>query len=288
MAARLEHSNIVTAFEAGEDQGKYYLAMAFVDGESLDERLSRDGSMPEAETLRIVRKLASALQLAWTDHRLLHRDIKPANVILDRRGEPKLTDLGLCKSFDEGGDLTVPGTILGSPSYMSPEQVTGDELDTRSDMYSLGATLYHMLTGGRPFIGTSVMETLRKQASVPLPDPRTVNPAISEGCVALVEKMMAKRPHHRHPTWEALLEDLDRVAAGETPSAAPLEPGESFVMTVPPTSAAALSPPPPPVPPRMKRQTFFGRLLPAGGVIVVSAYFPSDQGSSKSRIGRPS
>ncbi len=225
LLARLEHANIVTAHEAGEDSGILYLAMAYVKGESLSERLLREGKLAEKDALLIVRKLSLALNYAWSGHHILHRDIKPDNILLDVDGEPKLVDLGLSKSLDDGSALSLAGTIMGTPNYMSPEQANGNaDTDFRTDMYSLGATLYHMLTGNPPFAGSTVMDTIRKQISEPLPDPRLSNPAVSEASVALLEIMLAKQPEDRYESWEGLVEDLDWVLAGNQPSrAAPAE-----------------------------------------------------------------
>ena len=215
MAAKLDHPNIVTAHEAGEDGGVYYMAMAYINGEGLDEKLKRDGAMSEQAALKLIRKVAAGLDYAWEKHHILHRDIKPANVMLDEDGEPRLTDMGLSKSTDDVGGMTMSGTVMGTPNYMSPEQAEGkSEMDFRSDIYSLGATLYHMLAGKMPFEGTSVMDTLRKQISESLPDPRESNPDVSEACVSLLEIMLAKSPDGRHPSWNALIADINAVLGG--------------------------------------------------------------------------
>ena len=231
MAARLEHPNIVTAYEAGEDSGIYYLATAYVDGMSLDEVLEEQGAMAEDAALGIIRKVASALAYAWSKHRVLHRDVKPSNIMLDQEGEPQLTDLGLSKSLDEVTGMTLSGMVLGTPNYMSPEQAEGKaDIDFHVDMYSLGATLYHMVTGQVPFESSSVIEVLRKQVTEALPDPRKFNPELSEGCVSLMEVMLAKDVKKRHADWEALMADIDRTLAGKDPGQAPLQPGESLLL----------------------------------------------------------
>ncbi len=231
LLARLEHPNIVTAHEAGEDGGVLFMAMAYVNGEPLDALLERGGPLPEKRALQIVRKIAAALAYAWNEHHLLHRDVKPSNILLDARGEPKLGDLGLSRTVDRRGTDTAEDEIIGTPNYMSPEQVEGrDNIDCRADMYSLGATLYHMLTGHLPFQAGSVMETLRKQLTESLPDPRVFNPGISEPCVRLMEIMLAKDPTQRHPTWESLMGDMDRVKAGKFPTRHPVLKGGSVLL----------------------------------------------------------
>lgn len=229
--ARLDHPNIVIAYEAGDDEGILYLAMSYVPGDSLEQRLSDTGPMAEIDALKLLAKLAGALDYAWREHHLLHRDIKPANILFTAGGEVKLTDFGLAKCLDDATELTMSGDIIGSPNYMSPEQVSNClDLDCRSDMYSMGATLYHMLTGKLPFGGSSLMETLKKQITESLPDPRIELPAISEACVTLLEIMLAKDRNDRHPDYSALQADIARVIAGEQPIKNALRPGESVLM----------------------------------------------------------
>ena len=218
MIARLRHPNIVTAYEAGEDSGIYYLAMAYIPGETLDQVCARVGPLPEQQALTIVRKLAGALAYAWEEHRLLHRDVKPGNVILDAHGEPNLMDFGLSLNVDRIVSAAQPAFVMGTPNYMSPEQLRGEAgIDFRTDMYALGATLYFMLTHRLPFESAYVDDTLRMVASSTLPDPRSVVPAISEACVRLLTVMMARSPAHRHVSWRAVLDDLDRVMSGQLP-----------------------------------------------------------------------
>ncbi len=225
--ARLEHPNIVTAHEAGEDGGHLYLAMGYVNGEALDRRLASQGRVPEREALKIVRKVGKALEYAWSEHRMLHRDIKPGNILIDAHGEPKLVDLGLAHTVRtaESGPVDHPH-VAGTPNYMSPEQAEGrDDLDCRSDIYALGATLYHMLTGQLPYAADTPDETLRLKFAEPLPDPRSYNPQLSPSCVALLTGMLAHERPDRYSTWKELLVDVDRVLSGKPPAHSSL-PGE--------------------------------------------------------------
>jgi serine/threonine-protein kinase len=218
LLARLEHPNIVTAHEAGQDSGVLFMAMAFVKGEPMDRKLDRDGPLPERIALALVRKVAAALAYAWNEHRMLHRDIKPANILLDVNGEPKLADLGLSRRAAFGSNDADEGTILGTPNYMSPEQVEGKRKpDFRSDMYSLGATLYHMLTGQLPFAAQDIQETLRKQVEESLPDPRAFRKDISPGCVELLTKVLAKDPDQRPESWESLMVSIDHLLGQRPP-----------------------------------------------------------------------
>ena len=233
LLAKLEHPHIVMAHEAGEDAGILYLAMAYVEGESLEARLKREGPFSERPVLAIARKLAGALNYAWNRHQLLHRDIKPSNVLLDREGEPKLVDFGLAKSLGADTALTMTNMLMGTPNYMSPEQIEDSaQVDTRADMYSLGALMYNLVTGQVPFAGTSVMEVIKKQIAEPLPDPRGYNAALSEGCVILMEIMLAKDRDERHGSWEALIADIDRVTEGNSPTKALPESGASTLMRI--------------------------------------------------------
>jgi formylglycine-generating enzyme required for sulfatase activity/predicted Ser/Thr protein kinase len=248
--ARLDHPNIVTAYEAGEYKDVLYLAMAYVKGESLEDRIAHAGRIYWQEACGLVKKLANALAYAWDEHRILHRDIKPSNVLLDGRGEPKLTDLGLVKSLALGPapdsppmGLTLAGAVIGTPNYMSPEQADGHaDLDFRSDMYSLGATLYHMITGKMPFQGSSLMATLRKQATENLPDPRQYAPDIPEGIVVLLEIMLAKNPNQRHANWAELQADVQRVLEGQIPCRARPETGKTMLVRLSENAEVAVKP----------------------------------------------
>ena len=205
LAGRLEHPNIVAVHDAGEDEGFYYFAMSYVRGLTL-EVLLKLGPIPEGEALAIVRKIAGALSYAWNRHQLLHRDVKPANLMLDEDDEPKLLDMGLAKSFAMDVDLTSTGLIVGTPAYMSPEQADPlADVTFRSDMYSLGATLFHMVTGSAPYDGTSARDILRRKVRSDIPSARESLPSVSEASDALIKKMMAKRPEDRFASWEELI-----------------------------------------------------------------------------------
>ena len=218
MAAKVEHPNLVTAYGAGEDNGVHYLAIRYVDGVALDEKLESEGMLSEHQALTIVRKISTALKKAWDKQELLHRDIKPANIMLGNDGEPQLTDLGLAKSMKESSSLTMTSMAMGTPNYMSPEQIDGvADMDCRADIYSLGATLYNLLTNQVPFSGSTMTETLMKQLTQTLPDPRNVNPDISEGCVALIELMLAKKREERYQNYSDLIDDLDMVLKHAAP-----------------------------------------------------------------------
>lgn len=218
-SAKLAHPNIVTAFYAGQDKGMYYLAISYVNGETIESKLERETIYEEKEALRIIRSIASALQYAWDEFQILHRDIKPANIIVNKKGVPMLLDLGISKSMKEDSSLTMTGTVIGTPYYMSPEQAVADkDMDFRSDIYSLGTTLYHMLTGNVPYYATTAMAIIMKHINDKFEPPRKHNPKISKPCSKLIEIMMAKKRGERQQSWNALLKDIDLVLEGKNPS----------------------------------------------------------------------
>lgn len=217
LSAKLDHPNLVTAYEAGQDEGVLFFAMAYVNGPTLHERLRTEGPLSEVEALTITLKIARALAYAWSEHRLLHRDIKPANILLDARGEPKLADLGLARSLKHpSGGGAAPDAILGTPNYMSPEAVEGEPLEPGSDIYSLGATLWSMLTAQVPFDGEPPNTVLRRQISEPLPPVTRWNPRVSPETQALLRAMLEKDPRHRIRSWEELIARLEGLLLRQT------------------------------------------------------------------------
>ena len=228
--ARLEHPNIISAYEAGEDDGYYYMAMAYINGLPLDQKIkySENGYLPEKKALGVTKKMALALSYAWTEHDMLHRDVKPENILLDTKGEPKLADLGLSRTSQQTKKVTSHGTIMGTPNYMSPEQI--DELskaDLRSDIYSLGASLYQMLTGKIPFESDSTLGTFKLIATTSLINPRRYNKKISSSCIKLLEKMLARNPKDRYQTWKDVLTDLTQALHGRQIATPKLPAGKS-------------------------------------------------------------
>ncbi|MCX7703523.1 MAG: protein kinase [Planctomycetota bacterium] len=236
-AAAINHPNIVSVIDCGVADGLYYLAMEYVDGENLRDIIKRKGILPEKEALKYTIDIAEALECAWSAG-IVHRDVKPHNIMVTKEGVAKLCDLGLAKRQKSDVQLTQPGAIMGSPQYMAPEQIEdSSKADTRSDIYSLGITLFHMVTGRLPYEGTSIFEIMAKQMKEPLPNPTQFNPQLSQGLVALLKKMTDKDPTRRYQTPTQLLEDLRRVAAGK-----PLAPQKSAVK--PPPRPTAARPPP--------------------------------------------
>jgi serine/threonine-protein kinase len=224
-AAKLDHANIVTAFDAGCEGNTYYLAMTFVDGSDLMSMIQKQGGLEEEFVLRTILRIAEALEYAWQRHKMLHRDIKPANIMIDSARHVKLMDMGISKivgSQDGATDeekseqLRLTHGIVGTPYYMSPEQAnTPGNIDFRADMYALGATAYHCMTGKRPFEGPNRMVVLTKHMTEPLTPPRQINHNISEATSSLVERMMAKTCDDRPSSWSVLIADL-KALVGES------------------------------------------------------------------------
>ncbi|MCK5843521.1 MAG: protein kinase [Victivallales bacterium] len=218
ISAKMDHPNIITAFDAGCDNDIYFLAITFVDGETLEDLFERDGALPGKEALKITMEIAEALCYAWNEFKIIHRDIKPANIMIDRKGSAKLMDMGISKSANEGAGLTMTGTIIGTPYYMSPEQARNeDNIDFKADIYSLGGILFHFVTGRFPFNANSPMGILTKHITDPLPDPRSINSAVSSACSELIRWMMEKPPDRRPKSWDSVIAAVKRVQDGLHP-----------------------------------------------------------------------
>lgn len=218
IAAKLSHNNIVQAIDSGEYKGYHYFVMEYVDGTNIREELEKGKVYEEKEALEIILQVAEALDHAYR-RGLVHRDIKPENIMLTKEGVPKLADLGLAR-LSEGDPMAKAekGIAIGTPYYISPEQIRGQvDIDIRADIYSLGATLYHMVTGRVPFPGKDPVEVMKKHLHEPLVPPDHINPKLSSGLGEVVEKMMAKRREERYQTPEEVITDLKRLLAGEPP-----------------------------------------------------------------------
>ena len=211
LSARLSHPNIITTIDAGEVDGHPYFVMEYVDGKTVEDALARQDVFDERMALRITLGVAEAVEYLHA-HGLLHRDVKPSNVILAREGGVRLADFGLARSTADLELAAVEeGKAVGTPEYISPEQVNGDvEADIRSDIYSLGASLYRMVTGRVLHAGATSREVMRKHADreTPLIPPRQINPAISSGLNALILKMLARDRDQRYRDPAALILDL--------------------------------------------------------------------------------
>ena len=217
VSGQLNHRNIITAIDAGEIDGAYYLVTNFIDGMDIERKLEEDKIIPEKKSLRIILKIADALQYAWDNHGVLHKDIKPGNIMLDSGDDAFLMDMGIAQFI--GDAPSEDEHILGSPFFMSPEQTRGERLSWTSDLYSLGATLYNMVVGVPPYDADDVMKIIEmhSKAPFPLPSKRNENAKVSKYTVMLLKKMMSKKPNDRFDSWgglkEAIIKTLKQIDA---------------------------------------------------------------------------
>ncbi|MCR4315820.1 MAG: protein kinase [Planctomycetes bacterium] len=214
--ARLNHENIIAGYDVGESNGIHYFVMEFVDGPTVSEVLMSRGPFPEREALIIIHQVARALEHA-SEYNIIHRDIKPDNIMVSSKGVAKLCDLGLAKMLDSDSSLTQAGHSMGTPHYISPEQAQGlENIDSRSDIYSLGATLYHMIAGRVPYPGNSPVTVMTQHVNEPLPSIRAINPAISEALESLIGRMMMKNPAQRFQNPTELRFAIEALLASES------------------------------------------------------------------------
>jgi eukaryotic-like serine/threonine-protein kinase len=213
-AAGLDHPHLVPIYEVGEFQGQPYYSMKLIEGGGLDKHVSRFRDAPRAAA-RLLEKVARAMHHAH-QHGILHRDLKPANILLDPDGEPHITDFGLAKRVGGDAGLTRSGSIVGTPSYMAPEQASGKkQLTTAVDVYALGAILYQLLTGQPPFHGETPLATLQQVVDREPPRPRALNPRVPRELETVCLKCLRKEPDLRYGSAEAFADDLRRWLTGE-------------------------------------------------------------------------
>ncbi len=214
-AARLRHANIVHIHEVGQLHGQDFFAMEYIDGESLAQRIAR-GPVDATTAVRLTATVARAVEHLHQQG-IIHRDLKPSNILLDAGGQPYVSDFGLAKIFVTGSDMTATGVIAGTPSYMAPEQASGRraEIGPATDVYSLGAILYELLTGVPPFRAESPLDTLMEVLSSDPPMPRSLDRHIPRGLELICLKCLAKEPRERYASAAELADDLDRFARGE-------------------------------------------------------------------------
>ena len=204
-AGKINHPNIVQAYAVGEENGTFYFAMEYVRGETFKQILQREKKLDFMQAAKVVREVASALDAAWREQKLVHQDIKPDNIMLDANGFAKLADLGLARvAGNENRD-----EVMGTPQYISPEQLTGVPTDVRSDIYSLGATLYQFVTGRFPYVADTAEEIARMHVAGNLTPPKEVNPEVPDELNTIIMKMMARNIEERYQTPTPLMKALD-------------------------------------------------------------------------------
>jgi serine/threonine protein kinase len=251
-AGRVIHENIVAAVDTGESGGRYYFVMEYVDGETVARRIQREGALEEKLALRIAHHVAKGLRHA---HRqgLIHRDIKPSNIMLTSDGIAKICDFGLARSEKEL-DLSQPGIVHSSPSYASPEQCRGQkDLDHRTDMYSLGVSLFEMLTGKKPFEGETPNILFIKHVTEAPPSPKGLNPGISIAANQLVLRLLRKQPSARYENYDQLIEAIENI----------FRPKPARAATPPPTVRASVETP------LWKRPPFIGAAAGTAALILL-------------------
>ena len=209
-AAKLNHPGIVPIYEVGERDGTYYFSMRFVEGDCLDEVIERR-SISVRQAAELIAKVARTVHYAH-EHGILHRDIKPGNILLDADGEPHLTDFGLARLVEQGSTVTGSLEIMGTPSYMAPEQAVGNNagISRATDVYGLGAVLYELVTDHPPFFGATTYETIHLLLDSEPRQPRALNPKVDRDLSAVCLKCLEKNPKHRYPSGLELAEDLER------------------------------------------------------------------------------
>lgn len=218
-AAKLSHPTITHVYSIGEEDQNHFFAMEFVSGQNLSEILEEVGSLPPIKAIDIVRQTAVGLRIA-IHSKIIHRDIKPSNLLLTNEGDVKITDFGLAKAvMGSAVELTTTGVVMGTPVYMSPEQGKGGNVDHRSDIYSLGATFYHLVVGQAPFAGDSPIAIILKHLNEALSYPDHCD--VAEPIKRVIAHMMGKKPEDRYSNYDELIADLDNLIKGEEVSVQP-------------------------------------------------------------------
>ncbi|MEV6975440.1 protein kinase [Kitasatospora sp. NPDC093806] len=251
--ARLEHPNIVTVYDSGEDRAADgsstpYIVMQLVDGKGLrdaiNEAVAQHGAMPAEDALRVTVGVLNALE-ASHDMGLVHRDIKPGNVMFDRKGNVKVMDFGIARALESGvTSMTQTGMVVGTPQYLSPEQALGKPVDARSDLYSVGVMLFEMITGQLVFDGDSAFSIAYKHVQEEPPAPSTLNPALHPAMDEFVATALRKDPAHRFPSAAAMRDEAERLIAAAKGGGSPLAASTPLVITDGPRSVHAAPPVP--------------------------------------------
>jgi serine/threonine protein kinase len=280
--AQLQHPNIVTVIDRGEQDGRQYIVFEYIDGENLKELVVRKGRLEVRVALEIAIDIARALGFAH-EHGLVHRDVKPQNVLLNGDGRAKVTDFGIARSLDVEHSVTQTGTVLGTSNYIAPEQASGKHVDQHSDVYSLGVVLFEMLTGEVPFPGESFVAVALKHVNEPPPSVLDVRGDIPLRVAEAVDRALEKDPRRRFPGMDAFAAELEACLAE-------LDRGDGEVTMVVPSARRLARPP------RRRRGTvpyvplaigFLALLAIAGIVIGLLTFGGDNNGTPRSASGSP-
>jgi len=251
--AQLNHPHVVSVIDAGEDEGRPYIVFEYVEGETLKERIRRNGRLAISESIAYAIEIGRALGAAHARH-IVHRDVKPQNVLIDEEGSAKVTDFGIARTLEEDG-LTADGRVLGTTDYVAPEQALGRHVTGQSDLYSLGVVLYEMLTGEVPFKGENQVAVAMKHVREALPDVQTKRPEVSAALASVLDRATAKRVEDRYADDAELIADLEDVLGIETARAGSATGEVTAVLKTLPNKAQRR------VPLRLRRPVLTGMLV---------------------------
>ncbi len=211
-AARLNHTNVVSVYDWGSHGDTFFMAMEYIEGQSLAEQLADNGRVPIDRALEIAEAAAAGLGFAH-ERGMVHRDVKPGNIMMTASGQVKVADFGIARGLDGSDSLTQTGNVMGTAAYFSPEQARGEVVDERSDLYSLGVVLFEMVTGERPFTGSSPLSVAYKHVGEAPPTAQSINPQVPVEVDRIIATLLAKDPAHRYANAEQLQQALRASAA---------------------------------------------------------------------------
>lgn len=246
-AAKLDHPNIVHVYNFGQENNQYFIVMSYVEGKSMQDMIEQRGPLPVPEATELIAGLLDGLAHAHSKE-IIHRDIKPSNVLVDLQGKPHIADFGLARSLNEEKQLTMAGEMIGTAYFMSPEQCLAGKVDSRADLYSVGATYFYMLTGKYPFDGKTSVEVIHKHIGEPVPNPLLINPDIPLWASRAIERLMRKKPEERYQKAEDVALELRKYNSGEL-DISRTSTEQTFDMPELTSRIMASAPPPPPPPP---------------------------------------